>query len=503
MSRKWINRSIIFISITLLIAILVNFGFNFWLKSKLPDLLKNNTDYTINYQSLNIEWETGNIYANKISIATKEGKGDETLKINGTIDSLKVNRLGILDAVFNKIISSSEIHLTNPSLEITLPKHKKHQHQKKETKVKFNNIVIDNGNFNIYRYSGQKIFSAKNLQLWIDNLRLREDRQKDELPFIFDHYSITGNHIFLRPNLSHVILSQNLKTENGTLNIQDFRMVPLLSPKQFERFFPDQKVLIGFSAKKMDLKEVKIEKNKISVSDIFVQNSDWVAVTKVSKKDSVKEERKKLDLFFDKIKLENANVLIKKTDEQPIFSGNNINFQIDQLVRDQKTEKEKIPIKYQNFLVSGKEIFFANQNIELKTEGFASSSKNIVLSQVSAISKTKETSKLRVNLKGKKIQIGIEKLDFSDKKLNLDIGNILLDEINGEIGFPIVKTKQEPDFSNINFPISVKNFSLKNSNVSIEKDKQPIVFNDFNAQIKGIKIALNSDKKLGFSFDYY
>lgn len=487
----------------MLITLLANFGFNIWLKSRLPDLLKNNTDYRISYQSLNIEWDSGNIFASKISIATKESNNPELLKIHGTIDSLKVNRLGILEAVFKKKISSSHLRLVHPNLDFRLPKHKKHKHQNKESKVKFNNISIENGNFNVYRFSGQKIFSARNFQLKIDHLQLREDRQKGELPFVFDNYSISGKNIFLRPNLSHVIISQDLKTENGTLSIQNFRLVPLLSPTQFERFFPDQKKLLGFSAGKLNLTELKIEKHKISASDIFVQNSDLVVVTKMTKQDSIRENHQQLDLDFGKIKLDNAKVLVKKTNEQTVFSGSQINLQIDKLVRNQETEKQEIPLEYEDFFVSGKKIFYANQNTELKAEGFASSPKNLVLSEVSATPKNKNPNRLGLNFKGKKIQISLNKLAFTNQKLDLEFANIALDEINGNIQLPTSKSKQKADFSKINFPVIIKNISLKNSNIAIEKDRQPIVFKDFNAQIKGMKVLTNPEKKLVFSFDHY
>ena len=122
MKKNWVKKLLIGFGILLGIILLANFGLNIWLKTQLPDYIKKNTDYKVSYKSLNVDLGTGNILATGITVNNKNPQNTNVIGLQGTIDTLKISRFGIYDAIFNKVISSSDLLLAKPNLNIILAK---------------------------------------------------------------------------------------------------------------------------------------------------------------------------------------------------------------------------------------------------------------------------------------------------------------------------------------------------------------------------------------------
>jgi hypothetical protein len=118
--KKWVKRLLISFGILAGILLAVNFGLNIWLKTQLPDYIKKNTDYKVSYKTLDVDLGTGNILATGISVNSKDPQNTNVIGLQGTIDTLKIGRLGIYDAIFNKRISSSDLLLARPNLNVIL-----------------------------------------------------------------------------------------------------------------------------------------------------------------------------------------------------------------------------------------------------------------------------------------------------------------------------------------------------------------------------------------------
>ncbi|MBP3840355.1 MAG: hypothetical protein J6D35_05285, partial [Chryseobacterium sp.] len=71
MKKNYFRILLKVLAILFLLILVVNFGMNFWLKSKLPGYIKNNSDYRISYESLDVDLGTGNIFASGITVNNK------------------------------------------------------------------------------------------------------------------------------------------------------------------------------------------------------------------------------------------------------------------------------------------------------------------------------------------------------------------------------------------------------------------------------------------------
>ena len=121
----------------------------------------------------------------EFQLTVKIRKIQTLLVLQGTIDTLKISRFGIYDAVFNKRISSSDLLLAKPNLNVILAKTCRPQNRKeKEIRFHFENIRINEGKIAVFRHTKQKFLSVQQLDLFVENLQMTEESVENKLPVV-------------------------------------------------------------------------------------------------------------------------------------------------------------------------------------------------------------------------------------------------------------------------------------------------------------------------------
>lgn len=484
--KKWVKRLLIGFGILAGLLLAANFGLNVWLKTQLPDYIKNNTDYKVSYKTLDVDLGTGNILVTGVSVNNKNPQNTSVIGLQGTMDSLKINRLGIYDAVFNKRISSSDLLLAKPNLNVILAQPVDHKTGKKRNPFLFENIRINGGSIAIFKHTKQKFLSIQQLDLFVENLQMTEESVEDKLPVVFDRYSIKGKNFFLRPSGTYAVTINSINTENGQMSVENFKLIPLLSIKQFKKFYPQKTQLFEFTIPKMDFKDVILNKNKVSLTNADFQNP-LLTVYTTGIKTGKAEKKSNFEIDLKNIKLKNAIVRVNKPNGNRLFSAENLNLSISQLLVNKETTKQMIPVGYKDFTFSGKNIVYSNhqhiviEHVALNPKN--GEARNIVLTPGSQIN-----GKAIMNLKTSHIAFNINKLEFVNKKLNLDLKDVLLENVNGTIKVGEHKQNKATE-PNIIQSVIIRKVSLKNSNITYDKGKEPLAFHDLNATVNQIEIA--------------
>lgn len=500
--RKWVRRLLISFGILAGILLAANFGLNIWLKTQLPDYIKKNTDYKVSYKTLDVDLGTGNIFATGISVNSKDPQNTDVIGLQGTIDTLKISRFGIYDAVFNKRISSSDLLLGKPNLNVILAKPVDRKTGKKKNPVLFENIRINDGKIAIYRHTKQKFLSVQNLELFVENLQMTEESVEDKLPVVFDRYSIKGEKFFFRPDQTYAITINAINTTDGQMSVQNFKLIPLLSLAQFKRFYPQKTRLVEFSIPKMEFKDVVLDKHKVSLANADFQ-APVLTIYNTGAKGKKSDKKSNFEVDLKNIKLNNAIVQINKPDGNKLFSAGNLNLNIDQLMFNKETSDQVIPIGYKDFLFSGKDIVYSNhQNISIESVALNPKSgeiRNIMLSPG-----TSGERKTALGAKADHIAFNINKFEFLNKKLSLDIRDVLIDHVNGTIRAD-AKKQDKTHGPGIIHSVIVRKISLKNSNIIYDNGKEPLAFHDLNATLNVLELLPKSNQQ-GLSFkvkDYF
>ncbi|AZB18879.1 hypothetical protein EG352_14350 [Chryseobacterium indologenes] len=495
--KKWVKRLLIGFGVMAGLVLVVNFGLNIWLKTQLPDYIKNKTDYKVSYKTLDVDLGTGNILATGISVNNKDPQNTNVIGLQGTIDTLKISRFGIYDAIFNKTISSSDLLLSKPNLNVILAKPIDQKTGRKRNPVLFDNIRINDGSVTIFRHTKQKFLSVRQLDLFVENLQMTEESVEDKLPVVFDRYSIKGQHFFFRPDNVYAITINSMNTANGQMSVNQFRLIPLLSFAQFKKYYPKKTQLFEFTIPKMDFKDVVLHKNKVSLANADFQNP-VLTVYKTGVKAKKSDKKSNFEVNLEKIKLNNAVIQINKPDGKKLLSAGDLNLNVNTLLFNKETSEQMIPVGYKDFTFSGKNIEYSDhQNVHIRSIALqpAGGEINDISFSPGIISKGKTI----MDMKTSHIAFHINKLAFVDKKLVLDVKDVLVENVNGTVkaGDHKATKKTGPGFIH---SMIIRKVSLKNANITYDKGKQPLSFRDLNATVNDIKLAPDPNNQ-GLSFE--
>lgn len=487
MKKKYITKASMVLGILFLLLILANLGVNFWMKNKLPELLKNNTAYIITYKTLNVELSTGNIIATGITVNSKNPQNQNVIGLQGAVDTVSISRLGIFDAVFRKRINSSDLVMRSPHLNITLAKPINDKTGKKRNPIVLKNVKISNGNISVFRPTKQKFLSVQDLNLNVENLQMTEESMEKKLPIVFDQYAITAKNFFFRPDNVYAFTAKNITTNEGQMNIKDFAMVPLLSFKNFQRFYPKKKSLFEIHSSEMEFKDIALKDNKISLTNVSFQDPK-ISINTTQNKAAKKEKDFTYDVSLENVLLVNAEVAVLKPNQTPLFSATNLNMKIGAFLMNNETVQQKIPFAYQDFSVKGNNVSFFSDTQSFKIAHVNLSPKIADFSQISVKPFASTHDRTSMDLDITQLHVKINEAGFQNQKLKVDISNVAVDGVNGKIISPTKPQKKKNDFSKIQLPLLVRNLVLKNANLQLVNPRQNIVFNQLNATVTNLEM---------------
>lgn len=490
--KKWVRKLLISLGILLIIILLANFGLNIWLKTQLPKYIKNNTDYKISYKSMEVDLLSGNILSTGITVNNKNPQNINVIGLQGTMDTLKVSRFGIYDALFNNQISSSDLLLSKPNLNVVLARPVDTRTGKKRDPFLFENIRINEGNISVFRYTKQKFFSVKNLSLYVENLQMTEEGVQDKLPVVFDQYSIKGSDFFFRPDDVYALQIDRIETKDGQMSVDKFQLTPLVTFEQFKKYYPKKTQLFQVNVEKIQFKDILLAKNKISLANASFYNPDLFVYTT----NAVPIKAKKpfnLELNLQDIRLNNATVQVMKPDGSKLLYAHKANLNINQLHFDKETREELIPVGYKDFQFSAQDILYSNHQ-DFNVKSFTLTPKKGELKTISIVPNGSAGGKTAMDFTANYIGFSINQWNVADKKMNLDIKEVLVDRVKGSIkaGEANNRTNTQESIKGIQFPIHIRKVMLRNSDVTYDKNNQPLTLNHLNASINDIE--LNSKK---------
>lgn len=487
MKKKYLRLFSIIFGILLLLILIVNFGLNFWLKSNLPRYIKNNSEYIITYKTLDVDVGTGNIFSTGITINNQNPDRTDQLGLQGTIDTLSISRLGIYDLIFSKNITTEDLTLKSPNLNVILAKPVDEKTGKKRNSPQFKNIAITNGNIQVFRHTKQKVLSVKELDLSVEALEISEQSIDQQLPIAFEKYNLNAKNLFFRPDNVYAFTARSISTEDGQMSVKNFAMIPLLSYQNFLKYHPKKRNLFDVKALEMSFNNILIKKNKLSLTNVKFEQPEVKMYTT-----DVKSQQKKKSFTYDvnleNVLLDNAKITILKSNGTTLFGAENLTMNIDRLVMNDETAKGNIPFHYENFDIHGKNINYGSANQNVKVANLKINPKSADLSNVSVKPTSTQADKTSLDLTAQRLQLKINSWKFLQNKLKLDVETVLVNQLNGKIKTANNPKKRKPTFEGIQFPLKVKNVFVKNSNLEIDSKNQPLIFKDLNATIQQIEM---------------
>jgi len=511
--KKTLKISLIVIGSLFALIVVANIGFSLWLKYKLPDYLKNKTPYQITYKSLNVEILSGNIAAHDISIRTKQPNNTKVTMLYGSLDGLNISRLGFIEFLKNKRLEASSVKLIKPNINVRLAEPKKNSSEKDPLPFIIKNIEIDNGNLDIKKSDQTQLFSAKDLNLNIKNLSLNENQ--DELPFALDSYAITAKNFFFRLGKVYSVTATSIKTKDGKLDVADFTLKSLLDFKNWERDFRSQKSLFQIKSKQLVFEQLIFSKTKLSLKNAMLQSPEFVIQNRDSKVIKTNKKKSDFDLDFQNVDVMDGKLSVLKANEARSFSIANFNANVRNFLMDSETSKNKIPFTYQNYKLTGSQLFYdAGKYYTIQLSSFDVAPENIDFKQFNLNPKYSRSEFVKMipmendlfDISANRIQLLGLKWNYDNDQPDIRIRNLKLNQADANIfrsKIPKDNPKEKLLYSkllrNLKFPLLVDNLDLINSRLVYEEDKPDtngpgkVIFTNFNMNVRNI----NSNKKKG------
>ena len=496
MKSKWFKRFGIAFGVLFLIILAANFAVNFWLKNQLPSYLKKNTDYVINYKNLEVDLGTGNIFVSGISINNKQPNNSKIIRIQGTVDTLRINRIGIVSYLFSKELSTDYINLTNPSLKIILAEPKDKKKNKETIPIDSDHITIKNGNIDVLKYTEEVIFSVKNFYLDVEGLAIEDTISKELLPFGFDNYHIKGNQFFVRLS-DYGATAESIDTNDKLTKVKNFHLQPIISHQDFQKRNPQQLNIFDVKIAQLSLKEIVLAKKKLGLTNASFNGTNIVIFKTNAKPQAKKDAAVKTAIDIQEVISTNATLKIVNPNQQDFLNTGIFDVNVKKIIYDNETAKSPIPFLYENFDVKGQSVALNTGDQKINIAAYALNDSSGEFRKVSLKPAIQNPRKTTADMDIERIHYSINDWKFIEKKLKLDVRNVLIEGANGKI---LVKKKTNVKKTNntydgLEFPLLIKNVEVKNSNLTYDQGQQPLTFKHLNAQFSNIEMNKSTSKK--------
>jgi len=327
--------AIVLVSLCVLLVI-ANYGVSYYISEKLPSILKSEKGfpYLINYNDLDVNIISGSFTMKRATLEPKDSiKATVKNGIYGDIKSVQVRGLSLWQLFKHDRIVVSSVMLDAPNI-IMYHRDKKYNVESDIEKpfkqvVRTGSVEIKNGNFKMLDVKEHPLLKAKNINFAVFKIKLDSAIVKENVPLRYRDYRLSCDSLYYNAGEHYNLTLNKIKSTDSTLTIDNFRMIPKQTRKQFVAMLPKEKDQFNLQADTISIPKLDWgfvdDKLYVHAPEMILQKVHAnVYRSKVPKDDP---SRKKLysemlrsikfDLKLDKLLLKNSLV---EYEEQIDFS---------------------------------------------------------------------------------------------------------------------------------------------------------------------------------------
>jgi hypothetical protein len=243
--------------------LLVNFGLNLWLSSRLPIIIKENntTPYNFSYDELTLDLFPSSIYITNLVVSpkTKPKKSDAKIGVYAKTKTVIISNFSIWHFVFNDIIKARTITVEQPDIILYQKEKNTKSFSKKITEpfqklILVSNIHITKGKLAVVATEENKVvLSANNMATNIEKIVVNDAILDNQIPFLFDRYSISCDSLFYQPNEFYTIKVEKIHTSDHNVHLKKLEYLPEYNRAEFVKKIPKEKDLFTIKVDSMNI----------------------------------------------------------------------------------------------------------------------------------------------------------------------------------------------------------------------------------------------------------
>jgi len=501
MSTKNTRRLLLSLGLVVLVLTLINLGFNLFLKYNLPTYIKNNSAYSLSYESLDVELASGSILIKDLIIDSKNPNNKDVIGLKGTVKTVSISQLGLWKIATGGAIRATDLNLIAPKLLISLARPTDSTTGKKRSPMPFRNIKIEEGQLKLIKHTGEKFLEIENLQLEVSNLRLSEKGIENQLPVVFDNYDIQGSNFSIQPDSLYSIRAKTITTENGKMSLKAFEILPVMNFEAFKKSFPDRPNLLSLKSKELDFTDITLKKNVFSLSKAVI-NDPHITLQTNETKVKLKKKPFKYILDLQDVQLNNAQITVLKPNGSSFFSAVDLDLQAQNILMDENSAKGVIPFSYKEFLIQARALKIQNKNQTLKINAAKLSPELMDLQNIS-LSKGSSNSQLEGTVK--RLTLKLDSWAIKSSKLDLQANSLFVLGANVKVFLPQTSQSKKPEeIPGITYPLRVKSVTIKESNLNLTKGADVHIIKNIEGSFSNVQVTKKSVKsKIPFTLGSY
>ncbi len=259
-------RKIAIVATSLILLILVaGLGLSWYVSAKLPSIIKGEKDfpYNVSYEALDINLLSGSFTIKNAYLAPKDSLQQKMQEgAFAKIGRIEVNRFNLWSLLRKNQIKVKEVIIENP--DVTLYYRKEKYNPKDDFVKPFENTIntgkltIKNGTFKMLDLVQKPFIKATNIYFGLTNIKIDSTSLKKDIPIRYRDYELKLDSLFYDAGKFYTITAGRLNTTDSRLAIEDFRMTPKHSRREFVRMQPKE-----------------LDQFNLKARSISIPNLDW------------------------------------------------------------------------------------------------------------------------------------------------------------------------------------------------------------------------------------
>jgi len=344
--KKWLY----WIGGILIFLLVLNFGINRWIKSSLPQIIKekNDTAYNFEYEDIGFSLLNSSVYVEGISISPKENfPGKLPVDFTAKIGEVRVVGVNFIKLLTKKDLSAFSIKIDHPEIIYYKPEQKDttQSSSKLGNSIHVSNFEISDGVFEMFGSDKKtKLSHIDNIDIEIGGVNLSQRTMEKDIPFTYSTFELLCGNIFFQVNPSQELKAGRLKVNDNLFILNDFKVsstenISNVNPDYLNyRLLPDIKAPtvtftgLDWGYDKGDKFYFEAGTLKFDSVDINIRNTKE---REEDRKDSL-GHLIPFQLNINKVLVENSRLRIKNS-----LDAKNINIRIDK-IQNQVNEKLKV-----------------------------------------------------------------------------------------------------------------------------------------------------------------
>lgn len=257
-TRKWIYV----IAGLVVFLVLLNFGIQSWVKSKLPEIFQDNTAYELQFKEIDVSIFRSSLTLEDIIILPKNlpEKSSDSLVVN--IHELKVNGINLFKLLFKDDVAISNIKINTPEIHYAqfFENHKDATSSKpeKQRSIAIKSFEIQGGKlyFSDSKENEPKVLEVTGVNITLENIQFDQETSLNKIPFTYESLAVKIDSLDYHPNKIYHLQTQQIAFENNNFNIEEIRFTPKLSRSEFLQQLVVEKDLYAFSVQSISISAI-------------------------------------------------------------------------------------------------------------------------------------------------------------------------------------------------------------------------------------------------------